>query len=541
MTRLSNLYGKDYRLSVVVPSSDERVAFAKAGITTTIGLLEKCRTTRQAGELAAKLDMSLDGIERLVSICDLMRVRGIGLVHAAALVDAADISELSQLRCADPKGLQSRMKAAGSSNIPTVRMLRSWKEQAAAIPLLAEVEPSDAWVRQSLATTAKFSLRFMLSLWSLIVVIGAAAYLFTRYRVGAAAQLAAATPSLIPALRQFVTTLYDRFILAFVSMASGIGLFLLIPVPLLQRIWMLSVDNWARFREKAEYFHLLRFLEARGSIWDKKVMRWTMAIAVLIAVSILIVALSFPIPDITPYLDSLADGQGAGFEIPGALLLLTLALSVAGVLPSVLRLRAYPGRKSPAVVRFYMRRTAMKDLSTLLVVLVGLVLALEVGQRVSQCVADNHYRPQVEAAAEELLVAVDESRAEDSGITDQELADMTERLDVELEAWSGYLDEGWRALSIAVRIVGALLVMVVAFLIVFEQLAMMVLFLLRRRRAMYLLAFIVCSIVIPVAAELYLGKLLPFENISWIVAAGSLGVGLVSGMLMTEGDAEREE
>jgi len=534
MTRMPESAGKDYQLRVVIKDVEILRALAAAGIATTVQLLEKCRSSDKVSRLASTLGIPTETLARFVSACDLMRIRGIGPIQATELAEFTDIQGLLTLREASPQDVVNQLKA-NERRRPSASTIEGWKNKAAALPLLAETEMGDNWQRTSVLRSARFSFRFIAYLWIMLLGLGFAAYFVTRFRIVAAVQAGILDIEQLVAMKRFLLILYDESLLAFVSMATGIGFLLLLPLPVLQRSLLLFVDGWTRLRERAEYFQLLRFLDARGSAWDNKVMPWAIGVGTIIGVITLLLSLG-QVPDITPFLDSLSHGEGSPLTIPVALIVLGIPLAGLGVLPTLRGLRSYPGNLGPSVVRHYMRRAVMKDLSTLFVVLIGMVIALEGGQRVSRYVAEHRYYPRVQAAAERLEWTVDLLHSDDPNFTFRDRQRMANGLRKEVAKWDSFLDDGWRALSSAIRITGACLIVAAAFLIVAEQLAIMLRFRLRKRRAIYLAIFMICAVVIPILGESYLRRLLPYADIGWVVTVGALALGLVSGMLVSETD-----
>jgi len=290
MTRMPESAGKDYQLRVVIKDVEILRALAAAGIATTVQLLEKCRSSDKVSRLASTLGIPTETLARFVSACDLMRIRGIGPIQATELAEFTDIQGLLTLREASPQDVVNQLKA-NERRRPSASTIEGWKNKAAALPLLAETEMGDNWQRTSVLRSARFSFRFIAYLWIMLLGLGFAAYFVTRFRIVAAVQAGILDIEQLVAMKRFLLILYDESLLAFVSMATGIGFLLLLPLPVLQRSLLLFVDGWTRLRERAEYFQLLRFLDARGSAWDNKVMPWAIGVGTIIGVITLLLSL----------------------------------------------------------------------------------------------------------------------------------------------------------------------------------------------------------------------------------------------------------
>jgi hypothetical protein len=128
-----------YRLPIAdFISESETSALSKAGITTTLALLDAVTTAPKRAELARKTSLSRDRIDALAGQVDLLRVEGIGPGVVRLLV-ACDIRDTRQLGAAGAAALHARMVSTNATTkilgaIPPEALVASWVSKARALP-----------------------------------------------------------------------------------------------------------------------------------------------------------------------------------------------------------------------------------------------------------------------------------------------------------------------------------------------------------------------------------------------------------------------
>lgn len=132
-----------YRLPVEnLVSEVETTALGKAGVDTTLVLLDKIAkvTARQA--LAAKTGLTFARLSTLASQVDLLRVGGVG-PSMVRLLQAAGIRHTRDLKAASPAALRDKMRVANDVQgltpvVPQEDVVRDWITQAAGLPQVVE-------------------------------------------------------------------------------------------------------------------------------------------------------------------------------------------------------------------------------------------------------------------------------------------------------------------------------------------------------------------------------------------------------------------
>ncbi|MCC6620470.1 MAG: DUF4332 domain-containing protein [Deltaproteobacteria bacterium] len=132
-----------YRLPVDnLVTVDESNALSKAGIRTTLGLLDHVAPLDKRRALAAKSGLTFVRLSTLATQIDLLRVEGVG-PSMVRLLQAAGIRHTRDLGAADAAGLREKMRVANgvhqiSSVLPQEDVVRSWIESARGLPQILE-------------------------------------------------------------------------------------------------------------------------------------------------------------------------------------------------------------------------------------------------------------------------------------------------------------------------------------------------------------------------------------------------------------------
>lgn len=132
-----------YRLPVDnLVTIDESQALSKAGIQTTLSLLDHVAPVAKRKALAAKSGLTYVRLSTLATQIDLLRVEGVG-PSMVLLLQAAGIKHTRDLGAADPAGLREKMRVANdvhnvSPVLPQEDVVRSWVTHARGLPQIIE-------------------------------------------------------------------------------------------------------------------------------------------------------------------------------------------------------------------------------------------------------------------------------------------------------------------------------------------------------------------------------------------------------------------
>ncbi len=129
----------DYPLFNIMDDKSARKLEAQK-IATTSDLLRAASTPPRRKALAKKTGLSRGKITRWARLCDLMRVKGVGL-RMARLLTAADVRTIRDLRKEQPLALAKRVEAANKKDEktktpPTAEQLFNWITQAKKLKLV---------------------------------------------------------------------------------------------------------------------------------------------------------------------------------------------------------------------------------------------------------------------------------------------------------------------------------------------------------------------------------------------------------------------
>ncbi|MBN2694328.1 DUF4332 domain-containing protein [bacterium] len=108
--------------------------FNKSNIKTTDEYLEKTQTSRMRVDFSKQFKLSLEQVQYWASLCDLMRIKGIGPT-TAKLFYQVNIRSISKLKKAEVKDLLPKLEEANKKYkftpfIPDENQIQSWKERA---------------------------------------------------------------------------------------------------------------------------------------------------------------------------------------------------------------------------------------------------------------------------------------------------------------------------------------------------------------------------------------------------------------------------
>lgn len=112
---------------------------ARAGITTTVHLLDRCCDRAGRREVAAKVRLPQERLLQWVNLANLMRISGVGEEYSE-LLNAAGVKTVKDLRRRNPENLTSAIKITNERRrlvrvLPTEKMVANWVEQARKLPL----------------------------------------------------------------------------------------------------------------------------------------------------------------------------------------------------------------------------------------------------------------------------------------------------------------------------------------------------------------------------------------------------------------------
>ncbi len=123
-TSAPGAYAGHYRLPVTnFISQDETALLQKAGISTTLGLLDEVKTAAQRKRVAQVTGISVKRLEALAGQVDLLRIEGIGPTVVRLLL-AAGVKHSRELGGQSAAALLERMKAANTTQQITSVMPR---------------------------------------------------------------------------------------------------------------------------------------------------------------------------------------------------------------------------------------------------------------------------------------------------------------------------------------------------------------------------------------------------------------------------------
>ena len=123
-------------------TKEETRALATQKIATTKQLLMSGAKAKARRALAKSTGISAQRLLELVSMCDLLRVDGIG-PSIARLLTVSDVADLSVLRRQGAGSLLGRIRTANAKHgimevLPSEQTLASWIKSAASLPRLLE-------------------------------------------------------------------------------------------------------------------------------------------------------------------------------------------------------------------------------------------------------------------------------------------------------------------------------------------------------------------------------------------------------------------
>ncbi len=123
------------KLEGVGPAYAEKLN--QAGIRTVRDLLRACGTPEGRRELAQQTGIDPKLILRWTNMADLFRIRGIGPQYAE-LLEAAGVDTVPELAQRNPENLYNKLAQVNAEKrmvkqLPTLRLVRTWVEQASKI------------------------------------------------------------------------------------------------------------------------------------------------------------------------------------------------------------------------------------------------------------------------------------------------------------------------------------------------------------------------------------------------------------------------
>jgi predicted flap endonuclease-1-like 5' DNA nuclease len=128
-----------YRLPIdpMIPAT-EATLLAKAGVTTTLALLQEVATADKRKALAKKSGLTQERVTDLAHQVDLLRIDGLG-PSMVRLLQASGVANSRALAGEDPAALHQKMTAANASAqispvIPQVGLVSAWIGAAKALP-----------------------------------------------------------------------------------------------------------------------------------------------------------------------------------------------------------------------------------------------------------------------------------------------------------------------------------------------------------------------------------------------------------------------
>ncbi len=128
-----------YRLPIdpMIPSA-EATLLAKAGVTTTLALLQEVATPDKRTALAKKSGLTKQRVDDLAHQVDLLRIDGLG-PSMVRLLQASGVMSSKALAAEDPAALHQKMTTTNASAqitpvIPQVGLVSAWIAAAKALP-----------------------------------------------------------------------------------------------------------------------------------------------------------------------------------------------------------------------------------------------------------------------------------------------------------------------------------------------------------------------------------------------------------------------
>lgn len=107
---------------------------AKAGITTTDDLLEKCADKKGRTTVAGETDLSETLLLKWANMADLMRIKGVGSEYSE-LLEVAGVDTVKELRNRNAANLAAKMAEVNEEKkltraVPTEKHVTDWIAQA---------------------------------------------------------------------------------------------------------------------------------------------------------------------------------------------------------------------------------------------------------------------------------------------------------------------------------------------------------------------------------------------------------------------------
>jgi nucleotidyltransferase/DNA polymerase involved in DNA repair len=117
-------------------------ALARARITNTRHLLEKCATLKDRVEVAKQTGLDVAELLKLVRAADLLRVKHVG-PESQRLLHAAGVETVKQLQKQDPETLTAKLAVTNGNKRkpimerePKLKAVAVWVEGAKALPII---------------------------------------------------------------------------------------------------------------------------------------------------------------------------------------------------------------------------------------------------------------------------------------------------------------------------------------------------------------------------------------------------------------------
>ena len=132
-----------YRLPIegLVDDTDTK-ALAKAGVTTTLALLQEVATVAKRQKLAQRSGLTIGRVAALAAQVDLLRIDGLG-PSMVRLLQSAGIRHSNDLAGAASAALRTKLEAVNgvqhiSGTVPLPEVLDAWIGQAKKLPRAVE-------------------------------------------------------------------------------------------------------------------------------------------------------------------------------------------------------------------------------------------------------------------------------------------------------------------------------------------------------------------------------------------------------------------
>ncbi|KAF0178607.1 MAG: DUF4332 domain-containing protein [Hyphomonadaceae bacterium] len=117
-------------------------ALAKARITNTRHLLEKCATPKGRSEIAKVTGLDVETLLKLVRGADLLRVKHVG-PESMRLLQAAGVETVKALQKQDPAVLTTKLASTNGNHkrqiverLPNQKAVTAWIEGARSMPIV---------------------------------------------------------------------------------------------------------------------------------------------------------------------------------------------------------------------------------------------------------------------------------------------------------------------------------------------------------------------------------------------------------------------